>query len=210
MSIESVIKPKITYKAKALPYEYNALEPIITKSTLEKLYSNYEECVNYLNNAQYTFTQAYENLENYEHFNYWVEEIAKGEFLFSLYTTYFSLMSPLGLGGIPGRKTRERAKKSLFSFARLKEHFINAGVDVNSSGWVVLMYLPEVGRFKIFQVEEGKYYGNSIIPILPCYVQDETTYSDLLYGRRQFIEKWWRLINWYEVEKNVIQADRGF
>ncbi|WP_303862412.1 Fe-Mn family superoxide dismutase [Alkalibaculum bacchi] len=206
MSIESVIKPKIIYEAKALPYEYDELEPIITKSMLKKFYSDYEKCVKYLNDSQYTLAQTKENLQNYQFFDYWEEEITKGEFLLSLYEVYWSIMSPLGLGGYPGTKTIKLIKKSLAHFNQFKEHLINAADTLSGSGWSVLMYLPQVGQLKVFQVEEGKCLDNSIIPILSCYVQDEAEYPNLLYGRREYLENWWNLINWFEVEKKIIES----
>lgn len=206
MVLESAIKPKILYEAKALPYEYDALEPIIVKSTLEKLYSDYKECAKHLNDSQYTLAQTKENLENYQFIDYWEEEIAKGQFLFSLYNAYWSIMAPAGLGGKPGAKTMEFVKKSLVDFDRFKEHLIKAADTLEGPGWSVLMYLPQVGQLKIFQVEEGNYLEDSIIPILPCYVQEEAAYSDLLYGRREYLENWWNLINWFEVEKNIVET----
>lgn len=208
MGIESAIKPKIIYNAKALPYEKDALEPIITKSMLEKMYSDYEKCVKHLNDSQYTLAQTKENLENYQFFDYWEEEIRKGEFLLSLYEVYWFIMSPLGLGGYPGTKTSKLIKKSLAHFYQFKEHFMNAADTLSGPGWSVLMYLPQVGQLKVFQVEEDKYLDNSIIPILSCYVQDKAEYSNLLYGRREYLENWWNLINWFEVERKIIKVTK--
>lgn len=206
MRIESAIKPKIIYKAKDLPYEYKALEPIITEDNLKKMYSDYEKCAKHLNDSQYTLAQTKENLENYQYFDYWEEEIIKGQFLLSLYEVYFFMMSPTGLGGYPGNKTTRLVKKSLAHFDQFKEYLINAADSLCESGWAVLMYLPQVGKLKVFQIKEDEYLDQSIIPILSCYVKDGSDYSDLLYGRREYLENWWNLINWYEVEKKIVQA----
>ena len=96
------------------------------------------------------------------------------------------------------------------SFNSFKEQFKNAAAKVEGSGWGILIWQPQWMRVEILQAEKHQNLTQwNGIPILVCDVWEHAYYLDYQNDRNKYIDSWWNLINWYEVEKRLISAVNG-
>ena len=122
------------YTQPDLPYANNALEPAISKQTVEFHYGKHEKAyIDNLNNL----------IEGTEFADLPLEEVirdAKGALFNNAsqawnHIFYFFSFSPDG-GGEPDGELRHAIDRDFGSFENFKREFVDAGVKLFGSGWV--------------------------------------------------------------------------
>lgn len=193
-----------------LPYAYDALEPVISAKTLRIHHDKHHKAyVDGLNTAEDAMVAA-RMKGDYQYIKYWENELAfqgSGHILHSLYWT---IMAPLRAGGSPGPYTTYQINCYFRSLAAFKDQFISAADKVEGSGWGILVWQPAWNRLEILQAEKHQnltQWGG--IPILVCDVWEHAYYLDYQNDRQKYIDSWWNLINWYEVERRLLLAVNG-
>ncbi|PYG87065.1 Fe-Mn family superoxide dismutase [Ruminiclostridium sufflavum DSM 19573] len=193
-----------------LPYAYNALEPVISRTTLKYHHDKHHKAyVDGLNKAEIELEEARKQ-SNYEYIKYWENELAFNGSGHILHSIYWTIMSPIGMTGRPGIKTLSHINSYFGSFNAFKEQFKSATEKVEASGWGILVWQPAWMRLEILQA--GKHQDLtqwSAIPILVCDVWEHAYYLDYQNERKKYIDAWWSLINWYEVERRLQMAMKG-
>lgn len=193
-----------------LPYPYNALEPIISEKTLRIHHDKHHKSyVDGLNKAEANLVQARKN-NNFEYIKYWENELAFNGSGHILHSILWTVMAPMKMGGQPGPYTMQQINNYFGSFKAFKEQFKKATLKVEGSGWGILVWNPAWNHLEILQCEKHQNLTQwSGIPILVCDVWEHAYYLDYQNKRKEFIDKWWDLINWYEVEKRLLLAING-
>lgn len=193
-----------------LPYSYDGLEPVISQTTLRYHHDKHHKAyVDGLNKAEIKLQEA-RNQNNYEFIKYWENELAFNGSGHILHSIYWTIMAPIGLTGQPGILTLNQIKNYFGSFNAFKEQFKSATEKVEASGWGILAWQPTWMRLEILQA--GKHQDLtqwSAIPILVCDVWEHAYYLDYQNQRKKYIDAWWSLINWYEVERRLQMAMKG-
>lgn len=194
----------------SLPYPYNALEPIISEETLKLHHDKHHKSyVDGLNTSEINLVKARNN-NDFEYLKYWENELAFNGSGHILHSIYWTIMAPLNYGGEPGPITTEQINQYFGNINNFKEQFINATAKVEASGWGVVTWQPTWGHLEILQAEKHQNLTQwSGIPILVCDVWEHAYYLDYLNKRKDYINKWWDLINWYEVERRLYLAMNG-
>ncbi|SMO75254.1 superoxide dismutase, Fe-Mn family [Saccharicrinis carchari] len=177
-----------------LPYAKDALEPIITKKTIEFHYGKHHQAyVNNLNNL--IVGTEFENAD--------LESIIKkadgGIFNNAAqvwnHTFYFTSFSPNG-GGEPTGDLGKAIDKTFGSFAAFKEAFGKAAATQFGSGWAWLVKDAK-GELKIVQTSNaGTPLTDELTPILTCDVWEHAYYLDYQNKRPDYINNFWKLIDW--------------
>ena len=105
----------------------------------------------------------------------------------------------------PARKLAEAIDKEFGSFERFKKEFSETAKQVEGSGWAILAFHKEhgdAGSLAIIQVEKHNVNFYPEHKILLCLdVWEHAYYLDYKIDRAKFIENWWNIVNWEEVEK---------
>lgn len=193
-----------------LPYDYDELEPVISKDTLSIHHDKHHKAyVDALNRAELSLIEA-RAYDNYEYINYWENEIAFNGSGHILHSIYWTIMTYPGSGGVPGNETINQIVKYFGNFYAWKNQFLKACEKVEGSGWGILVWQPAWRRLEIIQLEKHQ-NGTQIggIPILVCDVWEHAYYLDYQNKRNDYLEYWWNLINWYEVERRLVLAIQG-
>lgn len=193
-----------------LPYPYNALEPVIGEKTLRIHHDKHHKSyVDGLNRAELYLVEA-RKTNNIEYIKYWENELAFNGSGHILHSIYWTVMAPLSSGGRPGHMTVYHVNQYFGSMDAMKSQFIAATQKVEASGWGILAWNPAWWRMEILQA--GKHQNLtqwSAIPLLVCDVWEHAYYLDYQNRRDEYVNAWWNLINWNEVERRLELAMKG-
>lgn len=193
-----------------LPCSYDALEPIIGEETLRIHHDKHHKSyVDGLNRAEMYLVEA-RKTNDLDYIKYWENELAFNGSGHILHSIYWTIMSPVGSGGQPRQRTVYHANQYFGSMDAMKEQFIEATEKVEGSGWGILTWQPTWGRMEILQCEKHQNLTQwSGIPILVCDVWEHAYYLDYQNKRSEYVNSWWQLINWNEVERRLAGAMNG-
>jgi Fe-Mn family superoxide dismutase len=190
-----------------LPYAYDALQPYMSKETLEYHHDKHHNA--YVTNGNNL-------LKGTEWEGKTLEEIVKGSFgknapLFNNagqhynHLHFWHWMKPNGGGKIPG--ALEKAVVDSFgSVDKMKEDFIAAGVGQFGSGWAWLCV--KNGKIEVSKTANGEsplVQGAS--PILGCDVWEHSYYIDYRNRRPDYLKAFVdSLVNWEYVAEMYAKA----
>lgn len=202
--------PPGQHRLPPLPYAYNALEPVISSATLHFHHDfHHKAYVEGLNKAELQLVEARNKL-NFELVKYWENELAFNGSGHILHSIYWSVMAPVGSGGQPGFQTMSQINNYFGNFAAFQQQFTAAAVKVEGSGWAILTWQPTWQRLEILQAEKHQNLTQwSGIPILVLDVWEHAYYLDYQNKRKDYVNSWWQLVNWYEVEQRLLSAMQG-
>ncbi|HPU21534.1 MAG TPA: superoxide dismutase [Thermoclostridium caenicola] len=206
---ETVIMPG-QHTLPPLPYPYDALEPVISEEALRIHHDRHHKAyVDGLNRAELALVEA-RGSNDYAYVKYWENQLAFNGSGHILHSIFWTNMAPLGAGGQPGIATATQIKLYFGDFSNFKAQFIEAAEKVEASGWAILVWHPAWRRLELLQCEKHQNLTQwSGIPILVCDVWEHAYYLDYRNRRREYLEKWWSLINWDDVERRLLLAFRG-
>ncbi len=187
------------HKLPALPYAMDALQPHISKETLEYHYGKHHQAyVTNLNNL----------IKGTEYENASLEEIVKkssgGVFNNAAqvwnHTFYWNCMSPNG--GKPAGKVVDAINAKWGSFDKFKEEFSKSAVGNFGSGWTWLVKKGDGSVDIVNTSNAGTPITGSDKPLLTCDVWEHAYYIDTRNARPKYVENWWNLVNWDFVNQN--------
>ncbi len=159
------------YTQPQLPYANDALEPAISRRTVDFHYGKHEKT--YIDNLN--ASQAWNHI------------------------FYFFSFSPDG-GGEPEGELREAIDKQFGSFDNFKKEFVDAGVKLFGSGWVWLSRDNDGKLFITQESNAGNPMTQGLTPILTFDVWEHAYYLDYQNRRKDALEKLWDIIDWPIVE----------
>lgn len=182
-----------------LPYAANALEPVISETTIKLHHGKHlQTYVNNLNNlVQGT---KFENAS--------LEEIVAGSdgAIFNNagqtlnHNLYFTQFSPNG-GGEPKGKLAEAINATWGSFDNFKKEFVTAGTGLFGSGWAWLAKDKD-GKLSITKEANGSNpIAHGLTPILGFDVWEHAYYVDYQNRRPDHLNALWGIIDWDAVGK---------
>jgi Fe-Mn family superoxide dismutase len=114
---------------------------------------------------------------------------------------YWNCLSPNG-GGEPSGKLLETINKSFGSFENFKEKFTKSAVTNFGSGWTWLVN-GENGLEIINTSNAGTTLTSGKTTLLTCDVWEHAYYVDYRNARPQYVDAFWKLVNWDFVEGNL-------
>ncbi len=182
-----------------LPYAADALQPFISKQTIDFHYGKHHQAyVNNLNNLVPGTPFENASLEKI------VKEADGGIFNNGAqvwnHTFYFESFSPSGSREPIG--TLASAIDSAFgSFAAFKEQFSKSAVTLFGSGWAWLVKKPD-GKLEIVQESNaGNPLRKGLIPLLTCDVWEHAYYLDYQNKRPDYLQAFWNIVDWGVIAK---------
>jgi Fe-Mn family superoxide dismutase len=195
----------VTHELPKLPYAYNALEPYIDAKTLEIHHSKHHQgYVNGLNNAEKKLAEA-RAAGDLSLVDYWVKKASfhgAGHFF---HTLYWNSMKPNG-GGEPTGKALELINKSFGSYKAFKDQFVAVSKSVEGSGWGVLAHNVNDDMLYIYQAEKHENLSPwNVVPVLCVDVWEHAYYLKYQNKRAEYLENWWNVVNWDNVNKLLAQ-----
>lgn len=183
----------MTITLPSLPYELDALEPHISKETLEFHYHKHHQ--SYVTNLNKLISGTeFEAME--------LEQIVKksdGAVFNNAaqiwnHTFYWHCLSPQG--GSPEGPILSLIEKTYGSFEKFQEEFTSCALKTFGSGWAWLVLTPQ----KTLEIQST---SNALTPLcsvntplLTCDVWEHAYYVDYRNARPHYVEAYWNLVNW--------------
>ena len=193
----------MTHKIPELPFAMDALQPHISKETLEFHYGKHHNA--YVTNLNNLITGTeFENLI--------LEDIIKSAPTGGIFNNaaqvwnhsfFWNCLSPNG-GGQPGGKLLDEIEKSFGSFNEFKDKFTKSAVTNFGSGWT---WLVQNGNGKLEMINTsnaGTALTSGKTPLLTCDVWEHAYYVDYRNARPQYVNAFWNLVNWDFIEENLV------
>ena len=189
-----------------LPYDYNALDPYMSEQQLKLHHDKHHQ--KYVNDAN----AAFEKLDNARKENAEMEiKAALKELSFNvgghiLHSIFWDNLAPSGkgVGGNPTGAIANLIDKEFGSFERFKKEFTMAASSTEGSGWAALAMHPCIGRPLIMQIEKHNvnvYPTFNVVMVLDVW--EHAYYVDYKNERPKFVEAFWNIVNWDQINKNV-------
>ena len=184
----------MSFELPKLNYELDALEPVISKQTMEFHYGKHHQAyVNNLNNL--IVGTEFENASLDEIVMKSTGGIFNNGAQVWNHTFYFNQFAKDGCTE-PRGELKVAIDKSFGSFDAFKDQFSKAAVTLFGSGWAWLVVNAD-GALEIVQTSNA---ANPMTsgkkPILTCDVWEHAYYLNYQNRRPDYIEAFWKLINW--------------
>ena len=190
----------MTHTLMALPFAENALEPIISKETLEYHHGKHHAAyINNLNNLIEGTQYAALDLAQ-------IVVTARGGIFNNaaqVYNHNFYFKGMTGETTTPSKQLTDLLVRDFGSVEAFKETFLKTAASLFGSGWVWL----SVDGSGSLVLESFSNAGNPLLsghtPLLTCDVWEHAYYIDYRNARPAYLEKWWGLVNWDFVSQNL-------
>jgi len=199
------LEVKKIYVLPDLPYKYDELQPYISGSQLRIHHTKHHQA--YVNVANMILERL--DKARKEDMDLDMKSTLK-ELSFNigghlLHSLFWENMAPPGKGGgRPGGVLGDFLDEEFGSFERFRKEFSQAAISVEGSGWAALTVCMQTRRPLIMQVEKHNlnvYPTFGILLLLDVF--EHAYYIDYKNERGKFVEAFWNIINWDNVEKRL-------
>lgn len=184
----------MAFEIPKLPYAYDALEPVISKQTLEFHHDKHHAA--YITNLNNLITGTeFENADIVD-----IILKAKGGIFNNAaqawnHTFYFDQFGKVK-STQPKGALLSAINASFGSFDEFKEKFSTAAKTLFGSGWAWLIKKPN-GSLEIVQTSNAANpLTESLIPILTCDVWEHAYYLDYQNKRPDYVSGFWDIVDW--------------
>ena len=196
------------YVLPQLPYGYGDLQPFMSEEQLRIHHSKHHQA--YVNGANVILQRL--DKARKENLDIDVKATLKelswnvaGHLLHSLF--WGNLAPPGKGGGKPGGTLADKITEDFGSFERFQKEFSQAAIIVEGSGWAALTMCRQTDRLMLMQVEKHNVNLYPMFPILMVLdVFEHAYYIDYKNDRGRFVEAFWKIVNWDEVDRRLQEA----
>ncbi|MDA8382568.1 MAG: superoxide dismutase [Fe] [Betaproteobacteria bacterium] len=188
------------HKLPELPYAMDALQPHISRETLEYHYGKHHQAyVNNLNNLVKGTEYETQGLEDI------IKKSSGGIFNNAAqvwnHTFYWNCLAPNG-GGAPTGSVARAIEAKFGSFEEFKKQFTQTAVTLFGSGWAWLVKNPDGSLELMATGNAGTPMSANKTALLTCDVWEHAYYIDYRNARAGYVEHFWNLVNWDFVATN--------
>jgi Fe-Mn family superoxide dismutase len=193
------------YTLPDLPYGYKDLEPYISEEQLRVHHQKHHQVyVSSANSILQKLDKARKDGIDLD-LKSTLKELSfhiGGHLLHSL---FWLNLAPTGKGGgKPGGALSDAIEKEFGNFERFKKEFSQAAISIEGSGWAALSFCMQTNRPLIMQIEK---HNTNIYPtfriLMVLDVWEHAYYIDYKNERAKFVDAFWNIVNWDEVNKRL-------
>lgn len=183
-----------------LPYTQTALEPYISAETVSYHYGKHH--AGYVNklNALIAATENQDKTLEY------IVKHADGAIFNNAaqvlnHDFYWNCLSPTPSN--PSAELSALIQRDFGSMEVFKEKMLTTAAGFFGSGWVWLV-MSKDGKLAIESTTNADTpMRHDLTPLLTCDVWEHAYYIDYRNGRPDYLENWWKLVNWEYVSHNL-------
>lgn len=199
------------YSLPPLPYDYGALDPVISEEQLrihhDKHHNAYVTAANDLLQKLEAARSGGSDLD----MKATLKALSFNIGGHTLHSIFWKNMAPAGKGGggAPSGTLGEAITAEFGSFDRFKKEFSAAATSAEGSGWAALSLCRMTGRPLIMQIEKHNvnvFPACSVVMVLDVW--EHAYYLDYKNDRPKFVENFWQVVNWEYVSQRFEMAMR--
>lgn len=192
------------YALPQLPYGYDALKPYLSEEQLRLHHDKHHAAyVNAANSLLESLGKARKDNAELD-FGTIAKQLAFDAAGHRLHSLFWANMRKPRDGNTPSGSIAERIGEEFGSFERFKKEFSQAALKTEGSGWATLTWCHETMRPIIVQLEK---HGVNAVPKRPILmvldVWEHAYYVDYRNDRAKYVENFWNVVDWDEVEKRL-------
>jgi Fe-Mn family superoxide dismutase len=194
---------KDLYKLPPLKYGYADLAPYISEEQLRIHHDKHHQ--GYVNNTNALLEMMDKARKEGTDFDYKATAKAlsfnlSGHVLHSFF--WWEMTPASNASKEPVGELADAIKEDFGNFERFKKEFTQVASSVEGSGWAALTFCNDTKRLGIMQIEK---HNVNLIPDFPIImdldVWEHAYYIDYKNDRGKFIEGFWNIIDWEELDK---------
>ena len=193
-----------------LPYAYDALEPYIDAKTMEIHYDKHHRAyfTNFVNAIKGTPLEGKSVTDIFASMSKEKDAVRNNGGGYYNHTFFWNNMAKET--GKPSKELSDAINKAFVSFDKFKEEFNNAAKTRFGSGWAWLYLKSD----KSLAVGNTPYQDNPLMdnasikgtPLLALDVWEHAYYLKYQNKRPEYVDAFWNVINWNEVNKRYQEA----
>lgn len=200
---------KTSYQLPDLPYDYNALEPVISADIMKLHHgAHHKAYVTNLNAALEKYHEAETKndvagmiaLQQAIRFN------GGGHINHSIFWTILAPVSQGG-GGAPKGDLAKMMERDFGSFDTFKEKLNTASTAIQGSGWGWLGYSKKQKRLEIATcANQDPLSAQDLVPLMGVDVWEHAYYLQYKNVRADYVKAMWQIYNWKQIEERFNKA----
>lgn len=199
---------KTSYQLPELPYDFNALEPVISAEIMDLHYSKHHKAyVTNLNAAleKYHVAETKNDVAQMIALQAAIKFNGGGHINHSIFWTI--LMPPSKASDGPKGDLATMIDRDFGSFELFKEKLSTAAVGIQGSGWGWLGYNKSLKRLEIATcANQDPLSAQGLIPLLGIDVWEHAYYLQYKNVRPDYVKAIWKIFNWRAVEERLAKA----
>jgi superoxide dismutase, Fe-Mn family len=188
----------------SLPFDKAALEPYISSETISYHYGKHH--TGYVNKLNALLEESDYVDKPLEH----IIKYASGALFNNAAQVYNHDFYWNGLTNASSNCSVELSDMITTAFGSqddFKKLFLEKAATLFGSGWIWLVVTQE-GTLSVEQYSNADNpLRHDQIPLLTCDVWEHAYYIDYRNGRAEYLENWWKLINWQFVSDNLAKVE---
>ncbi|NHI04176.1 Superoxide dismutase [Mn] [Candidatus Nitrosotalea sp. TS] len=119
---------------------------------------------------------------------------------------FWDSMKPNG-GGRPGGRLADEIGVYFGSFDEFKKKFSEGTISIQGSGWGWLVYNQTYAKLEFMTTQnQTSPWTQRRVPLLGLDVWEHAYYLKYQNKRAAYVEAWWNVVNWSEVEERFIRV----
>ncbi len=201
----------MAFELPPLPYPFDALEPYIDARTMEihhdKHHGTYVANLNaalegHPDLQQMSIEDLLRNINQVpENIRTAVRNNGGGH---ANHSMFWVIMSPNG-GGEPTGELGDAIRQTFGDFGSFKDQFNKAALGRFGSGWAWLVW--NNGRLEITSTaNQDSPFMDGLFPVMGLDVWEHAYYLKYQNRRADYVNAWWNVVNWDEIDRRYRQA----
>ena len=200
---------KTSYQLPELPYDFNALEPVISAEIMELHYTKHHKgYVTNLNAAleKYHAAETKNDVASMIALQQAIKFNGGGHIN---HTIFWTILAPVSKGGghLPEGDLASMIDRDFGSFDSFKEKLSAASTAIQGSGWGWLGYSKNLKRLEIATcANQDPLSAQNLFPLLGIDVWEHAYYLQYKNVRADYVQAIWKIFNWKGIEERLSKA----
>lgn len=193
----------MTHELMKLPFDYDALEPMISAETLQfhydKHHSGYVAKLNSL-----IINSAFESSTLVEIIKHAEGAIFNNGAQVYNHDFFWNTLSPEI--STPSAELESKIIATFGSLEEFKKAFNDKGLSLFGSGWVWLCSDENKNLSIVMSSNADNPLRSGLSPLMVCDVWEHAYYIDYRNSRAEYLENFWKLLNWKAISSNYAKV----